>query len=116
MLLKKDKLDILLNQYIGILKNIYKDKLLKVVLFGSYARGDAREDSDIDIFAIIDMDDDTLTELHSKLLDDTWNFMCDNDYIHIQIIDESASYYNRFKDIEMLFRNISEDGVVYYEK
>ena len=30
------------------LKNIYVDKLKEILLYGSYARGDNKEDSDVD--------------------------------------------------------------------
>jgi len=31
----------------------YGDRLVKLILFGSYARGDATEDSDIDVLAVV---------------------------------------------------------------
>ena len=115
MILEKKAIDRYLNQYVEILKNIFHDKLLKVVLFGSYARGEARDDSDIDVFIVIDMDEDTLYDYRDKLLDDTFNFNFDND-IDIQIITMDAPYYNRWKYVEMLFINIREDGITYYER
>jgi predicted nucleotidyltransferase len=36
------------------LKLIYGDKLKNLILFGSYARGDAHKNSDIDLLAIIE--------------------------------------------------------------
>ena len=39
----------LLDQYTEILQKIYGKHLKKVILYGSYARGDYRDDSDIDI-------------------------------------------------------------------
>ena len=40
------------NEYKANLKRLYGDKLAEVVLFGSYARGDNREESDLD-FAVV---------------------------------------------------------------
>jgi len=34
-------------------EEIYGDRLVKLVLFGSHARGDAREDSDIDVIVVL---------------------------------------------------------------
>ncbi len=33
---------------------IYGDKIIEVILYGSYVRGDATEDSDIDVLVLID--------------------------------------------------------------
>lgn len=108
MKLEQKTLDKLLNQYIVVLKRIYKDKLVKVVLFGSYARGEARDDSDIDILAVIDEDESVLLQLHSKLLEDTFDFIFDNNDIDIQIVDMDACYYNNYKNVDMLLTNITE--------
>ena len=42
----------LLEQYTEILKGIYGNHLKVVILYGSYARGDYRADSDIDIMIL----------------------------------------------------------------
>ena len=45
----KTELDIILKDFIIGLKNIFNEKLINVVLFGSYARGDYDDESDVDI-------------------------------------------------------------------
>ena len=45
----------LLEQYTKILQKIYGKHLKSVILYGSYARGDYREDSDIDIMILLDL-------------------------------------------------------------
>lgn len=44
------------------LKQIYGNKLKKIVLYGSYARGDATDGSDIDIIIVLDDITDSVTE------------------------------------------------------
>lgn len=41
-------------EFVKIIKKKLKNHLKKIVLFGSYARGDFREDSDYDILVIVD--------------------------------------------------------------
>lgn len=48
---------ILLEQYTEILQKIYGNHLRRVILYGSYARGDYTKDSDIDIMILLDMSD-----------------------------------------------------------
>ena len=47
----------LLNEYTNELIKIYGKYLRAVMLYGSYARGDYRKDSDIDIMILLDLDD-----------------------------------------------------------
>ncbi|BDC17749.1 nucleotidyltransferase domain-containing protein [Acidianus sp. HS-5] len=43
----------LLNKMVEIMKEEFKDDLVSVVLFGSVARGDNRNDSDVDLLVVI---------------------------------------------------------------
>ena len=43
-----------LNEVKQVLLKLYGDKLVDVILFGSYARGDEHEESDIDVAVIIE--------------------------------------------------------------
>jgi len=43
-----------LNDLSKKLKEEFRDKIKEVILFGSYARGDFTDDSDIDIIVIVD--------------------------------------------------------------
>ena len=45
------------------LRRIYGPKLRELILYGSWARGDAREDSDIDFLVVLDSTEDYITEL-----------------------------------------------------
>lgn len=67
---------ILLDQYTEILRKIYGSHLKTVILYGSYARGDYKADSDIDIMILLDLSDIDIKQYRmncqEKLLISIW--------------------------------------------
>lgn len=57
----------LIEQYIAEIKKIYGTHLRKIILYGSYARGDFRPDSDIDIMILLDISDVDLKAYSQQL-------------------------------------------------
>ena len=47
----------LIRQYVFAIRNIYGKHVKQVILYGSYARGDFRSDSGIDIMILLDLTD-----------------------------------------------------------
>lgn len=47
------KISQILNRLTDYLRKLYGERLARVVLFGSYARGEARPDSDIDVLVVL---------------------------------------------------------------
>ena len=55
----------LIKQYVEAVKKIYGSHVRQIILYGSYARGDFRPDSDVDIMILVDISD---LELKTSLL------------------------------------------------
>jgi predicted nucleotidyltransferase len=51
--MEKKRLGVILGELRRRLTVIYGDRLAKMVLYGSHARGDARPDSDIDVMVVL---------------------------------------------------------------
>lgn len=47
----------LIEKYIAEVQKIYGEHLSQILLYGSYARGDFRADSDVDIMILLHMSD-----------------------------------------------------------
>ena len=54
-----EKVEKILKEIKRYLEGKYGDKVKKVILYGSYARGEATEDSDVDVLVVVD---DSLNE------------------------------------------------------
>ena len=59
-----DKLKPILDELKRGLQEIYGDRLRAVVLFGSQARGEATEDSDVDVAVVLDDFENAIDEVH----------------------------------------------------
>lgn len=99
------------NEVVTYYHDVYGDSLVSVILYGSYARGDYDETSDIDIVAIAQGDRAMLQEQ----LKEVWNksFECgmNNDVI-ISPTVIPLEEYEQYKDKLPYYRNINKEGKV----
>src|ERR1700758_1320655 len=102
--------DPILKRVRAALDQIYGDRLERVVLFGSRARGDARENSDYDVAVVLkdlkagDLDNrwrecDRLADLRSEILFETYPF-----------VDAKVYPAGAYRDRTSLMREIRRDG------
>ena len=103
----------LIEQYIVEIKKIYGAHLRKVILYGSYARGDFRSDSDVDIMILLDMSDVDLKAYSQQLSYMTYDFNLDND-LDIKPIAKSEEHFNKWVVNYPLYANVNKEGVVLY--
>ena len=103
----------LIEQYIIEIKKIYGSHLRKVILYGSYARGDFRTDSDVDIMILLDMSDLDLKAYSRKLSYMTYDFNIDND-LNIKPIAKSEEHFRKWIANYPFYANIHKEGVVLY--
>lgn len=93
------------------LMDIFKEKLLSVILYGSYARNENNEKSDIDIIAIIDMDKIELSK-YRKIISKFANEL-DLEYeVLISIKLQDKETFEKWQNTLPFFINIKNEGVV----
>jgi len=98
--------DPILKRFRAALEHLYGDRLERVILFGSRARGDARADSDYDVAVFLkDLPDrwqevDRIVPIVTDIIDDT-------DAVIHAMPYPGANYESR----RSLFREIRRDGI-----
>ena len=92
-------------------KKLLGQKLDKVILYGSYARGDFRPDSDIDVMILVDTDRAGVSPLEKKICDVTYDFN-DEHGTDIMPVVQSNTHFDYWKKADMFYRNVEKDGVV----
>ena len=103
----------LIEQYVAEIKKIYGKHLRKVILYGSYARGDFRADSDVDIMVLLDMSDLDLKAYSQQLSYMTYDFKLDND-LNIKPIAKSEDHFKKWVVNYPFYANVYKEGVVLY--
>lgn len=90
--------------------NIFGTNIVKVVLYGSYARGDFDDESDIDIAVIAKGTDQELQKHHHEMVKESSRFMREYDKL-VSLHEIPVDRYNRFKEAYPYYRNIETEGV-----
>lgn len=104
----------LLDKYIAELKKIYGTHLQEVILYGSYARGDFKEDSDIDIMILLDITDMEMKQYQHQLSYATFDFNMDND-LDIKPITKNDEHFRKWSEAYPFYENVRKEGVRLYE-
>lgn len=100
----------LLQQYRQEIESISDAHIIKVILYGSYVRGDNKADSDIDIMILVDLKDGNMKKYEDKVIDITYDF---NEMHETEImpIVQNIEHFNRWKNAYMFYQNIDREGV-----
>ncbi|HBT79498.1 MAG: nucleotidyltransferase domain-containing protein [Selenomonas sp.] len=92
---------------------IYGSHLVKIVLYGSYARGDFQDDSDIDLLVLVDVDEAVIKQKDNQILDAAYDIGYDA-HVAIHPITLSVSHFRKWQSVHPFYKNICADGVEVY--
>ena len=90
------------------LKQMYGDQLVRLILFGSQAREEAEQDSDIDVLVVLDGEFDSWTEI--KRTGDRVADLCLEYGVVICNVFVSAQQFEEQRTV--FLRNVQSEGVL----
>ena len=101
-----------ISEMISKLSVIYGSLMYKAILYGSYARGEETNESDVDIAVILLEKPDR--ETTKRMIDcvASYELRCDK---VLSVIDIDYEKFNRWKDTIPFYRNILRDGIMLWE-
>jgi predicted nucleotidyltransferase len=106
----KSELKMILPQIVQIYQSVYGDQIVRIMLYGSYARGDYQTDSDIDIVAIVQGERSDLQERLKRIWDASSELELEYDTILSPTVIPYAEY-EKYKDCLPYYQNIESEGV-----
>lgn len=105
-----NKLDEVLHIFTKQLYKVSGPKLDKVILFGSYARGDQTEYSDIDVLVLLKASDDEVGMIRKKMRKVINEIDWDYDVILSPVYQQSEKYM-KYISASGFYQNIDREGI-----
>ena len=105
-----EDLSCLLERYKEAVSQILGERLKRIILYGSYARGDFKQDSDMDIMILADIQPEEISNLADRIYDITEDFEVKYE-MEINPSIQSIQVYEQWKGVYPFFMNIEKDGV-----
>lgn len=106
----------ILNDFLEDVKIILGNRLKKIVLYGSYARGDYNKNSDIDIMILTDLSDEEISKYRDKIWEFAYNIEFDNNFdIVLSPLIKNIDKFQYWLEALPFYMNIQKEGVVLSE-
>jgi predicted nucleotidyltransferase len=85
------------------------DRLTDVILYGSYARGDYKDWSDIDIMIVVQADDYEVNQIKELLTEALWDLIYATNLL-LSIVVVSVTRYEQYKSALPFYTNVAREG------
>ena len=107
----KTQLNKITSQMVKAYRDIYGQSIKNIVMYGSFARGDFDDESDIDFAAIVEGERQEL----QKKLEEVWDKASDIGLEYDAVVSPVVIPYEEFleyKDKLPYYRNIDKEGII----
>lgn len=109
----KSELDTVLREVRSASQKLYGDKLNKIILYGSYARGDDVEESDIDVMIILDCDISEIRQFRGKTAEMASDISLEQE-VFLSILLRDREHFEGNAEFHPFYRNIMKEGRAVY--
>lgn len=97
--------------FVQEIRNVLGEDLKKVIVYGSYARGDYREGSDVDVMVLTSLTDEVIKPVEYKLYDVAFDFLMEYG-VDISIIVKNEEHFKYWLGALPFYDNVVKEGVV----
>ena len=106
----------IIDEFVYGVNKLLGSRVKKIILYGSYARGDFSKESDIDIMILTDFNDDEIINNRRKIWDLAYDLEEKYSFdIEINPLVKNIDVYNYWLDAMPFYMNIQKEGVVLNE-
>ena len=113
-ILSKTEIDSVIKKIIHQLQAAIGERLTAVVLFGSYSRGTADGESDVDVLVVVDgVYDDVRKKYFEKIIDIGFEASLETGITVSLLLDSTDKIY-KYQNIMPFYKNVIKEGKNYY--
>lgn len=91
-------------------KKIYGTKLESLILYGSCARGDFENDSDIDILILLNVPLKSINSERKRILDISDKLDLEYDVVLAPVV-QNYELYQKYISVSVFYQNVEREGV-----
>lgn len=115
MLQKKNaaELDAITSEVVDEVTKLLKNDIYKIILYGSYARGDADDESDIDIMILLGCSKDKVPEYRKQLVKVASSSSLKND-VEVSLMLRDRETFEENLKILPFYQNVVREGITLY--
>lgn len=109
----KSQLQVVLKKVKSAAQQLYGDKLDRIILYGSYARGDNTDESDIDIMIILDCEAGEIKRLR-RLTAEMASDISLEEEVFLSVLLRDRQYFEKNLHLLPFYQNIEREGIAVY--
>lgn len=110
------KINSIVDEFVSRANVILGNRAKKIILYGSYARGDYSDSSDIDIMILTDLKDNEMYENFVKISDMAYDIEEENNFdITLSPLIKNIDKFNYWLEALPFYMNVQREGVVLSE-
>lgn len=92
-------------------KKTLGSRLSRIILYGSHARGDYRENSDIDIMILTTLTDGEIDKIENEIFDLAFDFQMKY-FVDISVVMKNEEQFNYWLGTLPFYNNVQKEGII----
>lgn len=93
-------------------KSLFNNTLKDAYLYGSYARGDYHEESDIDILFVVDLEPSEISGYRKAIASIASDLSLQHD-ITVSVIMKPVAQFKKYANVAPFYKNVIREGIRY---